>query len=393
MAGDSKPPAQQWGRRLVAPALVLLALLFIVLGRIDAALGRIEAPDSPSATWGSLLAWDVRSEQTRADAYTAWCVWFNALPDTSAAAAGRVPQADPGPGPRVEECVNAFAKSPRPAVAPQAGGAEARQLIRWHFKLDLVMVMLYLCLLYLALAALRMRIPADPPDPEPNDPATATLRWATKPSRVWVLIGALGLAEGAENTGQLLLTRTGLEPGTVSSLHELVGWAALAKWGFVALALLLLIVLTVHTRVAQGAPWQELAGLRLQIGASALLLILVAGAGIEQVPDALLGLLDHRGPFIATPVAVFLLTLLMWRSVYRAAVAEGDVRGPIPQRLMLLAAVACGGLSFAPHLGNLRALAVVLGFVFLLSWIGGAPFFRSHLIWVSRYLVTHGGDR
>ncbi|MEU3262502.1 hypothetical protein [Streptomyces bacillaris] len=58
MAGDSKPPAQQWGRRLVAPALVLLALLFIVLGRIDAALGRIEAPGSPSATWGSLLAWD-----------------------------------------------------------------------------------------------------------------------------------------------------------------------------------------------------------------------------------------------------------------------------------------------------------------------------------------------
>lgn len=45
-------------RGWVAPALVLLVILFIAAGRVDAALGRIEAPGYRSATWSGLVTLD-----------------------------------------------------------------------------------------------------------------------------------------------------------------------------------------------------------------------------------------------------------------------------------------------------------------------------------------------
>ncbi|WP_371680126.1 hypothetical protein [Streptomyces sp. NBC_01276] len=365
--------SQQWAPRwLVVPALVLSAMLFIALGRIDAGLGRIEAPDHPAATWSSLVALDPLSEQAAADARTAWCVWFNAMPDRRAVAAARGPYDDPGPGPRVETCLNAFTSQPRPATAPQAGGDEARLLIRWYVGLDAVLVLLYVWLLYAALTALRARIPCGPPASQPDDPTSTTLCWATKRSRLVILTCVLVSAEVAEDTGQWMLTGRSPSPGTIDFLSRLIGWAALAKWAFVGLALLLLIVLTLHTGVLRTVPWRDFVVVRVQLFVSAVLLLFIVGVGTDQVPDALLGLLDHWATAIATPVAVFLLSLLLWRSVHRVALTRDSALAPVHQWWVAGAAVVCAVLGF--WLRSLLGLAMVLGFVFVLSWIAGAPF-------------------
>ncbi|WP_327251465.1 hypothetical protein [Streptomyces sp. NBC_01244] len=370
---------KQWPRRVrgwVAPALVLLVILFIAAGRVDAALGRIEAPGYRSATWSGLVTLDPRSEEAGTRSRTAWCVWFNTLPDQQGPLITQDTYKGSDPGPRVESCLKAFIGEGLGKVfEPPTGGVEARLLIRWYVGLDVLLVLLYVVLLYQALISLRARIPDSPPESsEPDTPTSASLLWATAPSRRWFLIGALLLVEAVEGVGQWRLSGHGLKPDRINTLYQIVGWAAVFKWLLVGLAVLVLVVLIAHTRVLARLPWREnVAVVRVQLFVSALLLLLIAGVGIQQVPDALLGLLDHWPTAVATPVAVFVFSLLLWRSVHRTALTQDEALAPVNQWWVLGSALVCAalGLRFAR---GLLGLAVVLGFVFLLSWIGGAKF-------------------
>ncbi|MFD3335931.1 hypothetical protein ACFWV1_25240 [Streptomyces sp. NPDC058700] len=368
---------KQWPRRVrwwVAPALVLLAILFTAAGRVDAALGRIEAPGSPSNTWGGLVTVTPLSQEARTEARTAWCVWFNTLPDRRQPLITQDTYKGSDPGPRVEACLDAFTGTARDQVfEPPTGGAEARLLIDWYVGLDVLLVLLYVLLLHQAWTALRARIPPATRDAEtPAEATSASLGRATASSRQWLLIGGLVLVEAVENACQARLGEGDLTPARIDTLYRVVACAAVAKWALVGLAVLILTVLVVHTRVLATLPWREnLAVVRVQLFVSAVLLLLVAGFGVEQVPDALLGLLDHWSTAIATPVAVLVLSLLLWRSVHRTALTQDRALAPVRQRWLLLAALVCLalGIRLAP---GLRGLAFVLGLVLVLSWIGGA---------------------
>ncbi|WP_330329135.1 hypothetical protein OHS33_04905 [Streptomyces sp. NBC_00536] len=353
----------------MAPALVLLTVLFIAAGRVDAGLGRIEAPGSPSATWGSLVSLDPSSEEARTEARTAWCVWFSTLPDRQKPLITQDTDKGSDPGPRVQSCLDAFTSGGhRRVFTPPTGGAEARLLIRWYVGIDAVLVLLYLLLLSRALIALRALIP------QPVDPTSVSLLWAAAPSRRRLLIGALLLAEAVEDTSQWRLSAHGTTPDRIDDLYQIVGWSAVAKWALVGLAALLLLVLIARTRVLTTLPWRENLGvLRVQVFVSAVLLLLIAGVGTDQVPDIQLGLLDHMSTAVATPVAVFVLSLLLWRSVHRTALTQDKALAPVGQWWVLGAALVSAALGFTLARG-LLGLAIVLGFVFFLSWIGGATF-------------------
>ncbi|WP_030717110.1 hypothetical protein [Streptomyces sp. NRRL F-2580] len=372
---------KRWPQRVrwwVAPALVLLMILFIAAGRVDAGLGRIEAPGSPSATWGSLVSLNPSSGEARSEAGTAWCVWFSTLPDRQKPLITQDTDKGSDPGPRVQSCLDAFTSEGHgQVVRPPTGGAEARLLIRWYVGIDAVLVLLYVLLLSRALIGLRARIP-QPVDPasasQPVDPTSVSLRWAAAPSRRRLLIGALLLTEAVEDVSQWKLSENDLTPDRIDDLYQVVGWSALFKWVLVGLAALLLIVLIVRTQVLAMLPWREnLAVLRVQVFVSAVLLLLMAGVGINQVPDILLSLLDHMPTAVATPVAVFTLSLLLWRSVHRTALTQDKALAPVKQWWVLGSALVFAALGFTLARG-LLGLAIVLGFVFLLSWIGGATF-------------------
>ncbi|MFD7912143.1 hypothetical protein ACFV30_15665 [Streptomyces sp. NPDC059752] len=227
MPGKAKKWWPQGLRWWVAPAPVLLVTLFIVAGRVDAALGRIEAPGYPSASWGSLVSLDPSSNEARTEARTAWCVWFNTQ--------------GPDPGPHVQACLDAFTSEGHDRVlAPTTGGAEARPLIRWYVAVDVVLILLYAWLLSRALIALGARIRRS------QDPSAA-LRWATEPSRRRLLIGALLLVEAVEDTHQWKLSGRGMTPKRIDDHFQAVGWAAVCKWALVGLAVSQLIALIART--------------------------------------------------------------------------------------------------------------------------------------------------
>ncbi|MFD3465003.1 hypothetical protein ACFWWM_01270 [Streptomyces sp. NPDC058682] len=227
MPGQVKwwPQGLRWR---VAPALVLLVTLFVVAGQVDAALGRIEAPGYPSASWGSLVSFHPSSNEARTAARTAWCVWFNTR--------------GPDPGPYVQACLDAFASEGHDRVlAPTTGGAEARLLIRWYVAIDAVLILLYAWLLSRALIALGARVRSSE-DPSPS------LRRATQPSRRRLLIGALVVVEAVEDTHQWKLSGRDMTPERIDELFQIVGWAAVCKWALVVLAVFQLIVLIARTR-------------------------------------------------------------------------------------------------------------------------------------------------
>lgn len=365
-----------WGRwllrRCAAFAAVLLLILFSAAGQVDAALGRIEAPAHPSSTLGGLFTLAPGSDAADQDVRTAWCVWFRALPDPKQ----RYTQgAASDPESRVNACLTSFTHQHADEVlTPSPRGTPARALIRWYIAIDVALVALYSLFLLWALRVLGKRIPTDTGDPKSQHPTTLSLLGVTKPWRCWVLVGCLVAAEAVEDTAQYLLSADGVTAGDVYTLNQIAGWAGLFKWGIVILAVLLLVVLVVHTRAVDWALWRKiLPVVRLQLVVTAILLLLLSGLGTDQVPDALLGLLDRPSTAVATPVAVFVLSLLLWRSVHRTALTQDRPLGPIHPLWVTAAAVVflVLGFRFAP---NLLGLSAVLVFVCVLCWIAGSPF-------------------
>ncbi|MFE6840136.1 hypothetical protein ACFVFI_35580 [Streptomyces sp. NPDC057705] len=373
MPGEPNDPTS-WGRwllrRCAALAAVLLLVLFSAAGQVDAALGRIEAPAHPSSTLGGLFTLAPGSAAAEQDVRTAWCVWFRALPDPkqqySQGAAS-------DPETRVNSCLASFTEDADEVLTPSSRGTAARALIRWYIAIDVALVALYSLLLWWGLRVLGERIPTDPEDPESQDAASLSLLGVTKPWRRLLLVGCLVAVEAVEDTVQYLLASDGLTPGEVYTLNRIAGWAGLVKWGLVILTALLLIVLVVHTRAVDWALWRRiLPVVRLQLVVSVFLLLLLSGVGADQVPDALLGLLDHRSTAIATPVAVFALSLLLWRSVHRTALTQDDEFDPI--RPLWVAAAAVGSLILGFWFRNLLGLGAVLIFVCVLCLIAGSSF-------------------
>ncbi|MBT2455606.1 hypothetical protein [Streptomyces sp. ISL-86] len=363
-----------WGRwllgRCAALATVLLLILFSAAGQVDAALGRIEAPAHPSSTLGGLFTLAPGSDAADRDVRTAWCVWFRALPDPKQRYTQGVAS---DPETRVNACLTTFTEDADEVLSPSSRGTAARALIRWYIAIDVALVALYSLLLLRALRVLARRIPTDPADPKSQHPTSLSLLGVTRPWHGWVLVGCLVAAEAVEDTCQYLLSSDGVTPGDVYTLNRIAGGAALVKWGLVILTVLLLIVLVAHTTAEKWPLWREtLPVVRLQLVVSAVLLLLLSGLGADQVPDALLGLLDRPSTAVATPVAVFVLSLLLWRSIHRTALTQDRALGPI--RLLWVAAAAAVfvvlGFLFAR---NLLGLGAVLVFVCVLCLIAGSP--------------------
>lgn len=358
----------------IPAACVLLLLLFVSLLEVDAALGRIEAPGYPSATLGSLRL-DATSQEAREDRRTAWCVWTETLPDETSPTRVQGTSADKGPADRVDECLKAFRNAGtagRP-FEPKTEGEQARQLIRVYVVLDLFFVALYTFLFLWAVRRLRSRLPRNPDNESiaTNDPVAASLAIGSGWPVLGSLAGFLFVVELVEDCCQLALSRHGWTPDEVDRLGDVAGLASCAKWLLVALALVLLGLLTVRTRVLSTWGWPRYIGLiRLQAALAVVLLLLLTGFGMDQVQDALLALPDRVGTAVWTPVAALVFSLLLWRSVHRTALTADKAYKPVPQGyLALLAALAfVGGLYWL----RLRAPAALLAFIVLLSALGGA---------------------
>ncbi|MER5472796.1 hypothetical protein [Streptomyces sp. NPDC002685] len=362
-----------WKRGRIPAACVLLLLLFVSLLQLDAALGRIEAPGYPSATLGSLRL-DATSQEAREDRRTAWCVWTETLPDEPSPTRAQGTPGDKGPADRVNECLKAFrsAGTADLPVVPQTEGEQARQLFRVYVALDLFFVALYTALFLWAVRRLRGRLPRNPDGSiATNDPVGASLAVGSGWPVLGCLAGFLFVAELVEDFCQLALSWHGWTPREIDQLGDVVGVASCVKWALVALALVLLGLLIVRTRVLStwGRP-KYIVLIRLQAGVAAVLVLLLTGFGMDQVQDALLALPDRVGTAVWTPVAALVFALLLWRSVHRTALTADKAYRPVPQGyLALLAALAVvGGLCWL----RLTALAVLLAFVVVLSALGGA---------------------
>ncbi|MFD9465498.1 hypothetical protein [Streptomyces sp. NPDC060027] len=362
-----------WARGRIPAACVLLLLLFVSVLEVDAALGRIEAPGYPAATLGGLQL-DATSQEARENRRTAWCVWTETLPDATSPTRVQGTSVDKGPADRVNECLKAFrnASTAGRPVVPQTEGEQARQLIRVYVALDLFFVALYTFLFLRAVRRLRGRLPLDPDGSiATNDPVAASLATGSGWPVLLCLAGLLCVVELFEDYCQLALSWHGWTPHAIDRLGDFAGLASCAKWALIVLALMLLGMLIVRTRVLSSWGRPRYIGLiRLQAGLAAVLLLLLTGFGMDQVQDALLALPDRAGTALWTPVAALVFALLLWRSVHRTALTADQEYRPVPQGyLALLAALALvGGLCWL----RLRAPAALLAFIVVLSALGGA---------------------
>lgn len=362
-----------WGTGKMPAACVLLLLLLISVLQVDAALGRIEAPGNPSTTLGSVRI-DVTSRDAREDRRTAWCVWTETLPDQTSLRPQGSPR-DKGPADRVKDCLAAFENADlanRP-ITPQTEGEQARLLIRVYVAIDLLFVALYTFLFLWSVRRLRGRILRNSDDSIPdNDPVGARLDKVTRWPVLLSLAVPLVLAELVEDFCQLALSWHHWTPHAIERLGCIAALASCAKWLLILLALLLLGVLIAHTQVLR--TWDRpkyISMVRLQAGVAAVLLLLLMGVGTDQVQDALLGLLDRPGSAVWTPVAALVLALLLWRSVHRTALTSDDPYRPVPQMYLVALAVVLGVVGWLFWV-RLTALAGLLGFVVVLSALGGA---------------------
>ncbi|MCZ4097937.1 hypothetical protein C8250_006985 [Streptomyces sp. So13.3] len=362
-----------WRRGWLPGAVVLLLLLIVAVLQLDSALGRIEAPGYPAATLGSQFRIDTLSGDVRNDRRTAWCVWTQDIPNAEDAATARAANGDPGPFDRVSECVKAFENaSAHDHIKAGPFGAKARLLMRTYVVLDLCLVALYTFLFVRVMSYLR-RIP--PSVADANVSTATALERATARPWLWVLVALLVGSELVEDACQFALSLKSLTPYRIDLLNDIAGFAAIVKWAAVFLAVLLLAMLTVHSRVCRGwYRWKDVVPVRLQLAVTAVLLILLTGAGTDQVQDALLGLLDHCGTAVWTPVAVLVFSLLLWRSVHRTVLTDDEGRPPVRQLtiLVLAFALACLGLLLGASWHRLWAPAALLGLVFVLSLLAGA---------------------
>ncbi|HET6354258.1 hypothetical protein [Streptomyces sp.] len=320
---------------------------------------------------GSQFRFDTLSKDARNDRRTAWCVWTRTIAKEDAAAE-RGTAADAGPNDRVYKCVQAF-KSASAHLPINAGpdGAQARQLLRTYVVLDLLLVALYVFLFVRAMSRLSKPIPAAG---AAGNVSTATaLERASGAPWLWVLVALLLGSELVEDACQFALSLRWLTPYRIDLLNDIAGFAAIVKWVSVFLALLLLVMLIVHTRAYQRwGLWNGLIPVRLQLAVAAVLLLLLTGVGTDQVQDALLGLLDHWGTRLWTPVAALVFSLLLWRSVHRAALTYDNARGPVRQVILLALAVVLAVLGLVLNWHRLWAPAALLVLVFFLSLLAGA---------------------
>lgn len=360
-----------WQQSRLPGAVALLLLLFVAVVQLDNALGRIEAPGHPSATLASQFRFDALSGDARDDRRTAWCVWTRTIADEDDSAAARGTTSDAGPNDRVSKCVKSFtgASAHKHITAGQDGSA-ARLLMRTYVVLDLCLAALYVFLFVLAMRYLANLIPA--PGAGGNATTRAVVQRATAPPWLWVLVALLAGSELVEGLCQFGLSLGSLTPYRIDILGGVAGVAAIVKWVSVFLALLLLAMLAVHSRAYAGWTWWKgWAPVRLQLAVAAVLLLLLTGVGTDQVQDALLGLLDHCGRAAGTPLAVLVFSLLLWRSVHRAALTYDDGRPPARQVTVLILSLVCFGVGW---LGwhRMWAPAVLGGLILFLSLLGGA---------------------
>ncbi|MEE1752123.1 hypothetical protein [Streptomyces sp. SP18CS02] len=367
----STAPARPWGLRPpVACLLVLVALLSIGVRQLDGGLGRIEAPGHPSATPSGLFTLAAWSSDARDDARTAWCVWFQALPD---AEEQRLPQgtaSDPGPDERVTSCVEAFGVAPDREFVMRSGAAQPRLLLRWLAGLDILFVLGCAFLLHRALTVLAARIPVDAPVEE--SPSEAALRWSVGRRLRWALIGPLVVAGVVEGACRFSLSLGAPAPRSIDVLNRVAGLAAVAEWILASVIALFLVLLVVQTWRPPVNWWEDVKILRLQIAVSVLLLLVLTGVGTDQMQDALLGVLDHWHTAVGTLAAVAVLALLLWRSVHRTALTDDAGLDPVPVLWIAAPGVVCLGFG-AFFWRNLLGLGAVLVAVAVLSWIAGAP--------------------
>ncbi|MCT4351882.1 hypothetical protein M5362_01875 [Streptomyces sp. Je 1-79] len=340
-----------------------MLLLFIALRQVDAGLGRIEAPGHPTATVGPLV---VPGLQAR----TAWCVWAFALDDVwSGRERDAVPGVEAGPGPqkRVDACLAAFTTSH--STLDQTGQApQWRQLLWTYAVLDLCFAVGFAFLLSRGLRTLRPHAP-----PAAAGPFPPALYRFTRDARRRQIVFGLVIAELVE--GRCLVgLMYAASPQDVIVLHWIALVAGVVKWAFLLLATALLALLAWHRR-PQGTQWrQDVKALRLQLGVSLLLFLLLTGAGTDQVQDALLGLLDNPVRGIATLLSVMVLALLLWRSVHRSALSGDRILKPVPLAAVWIACGLAAVVSLSRGFVNLRALAVLLLVVAVLGCVGARLF-------------------
>ncbi|MEV7560157.1 hypothetical protein [Streptomyces sp. NPDC089795] len=335
----------------MAALAALVLLLFVGLRQLDEGLGRIEAPGYPVATIGPLLV-------PGSDSRTAWCVWANGLGDVMTS-----PTTQAAPQSRVDNCLQSFTANPDKPMQPVG---QWRLLLWAYAGLDLVFAIGYAALLRSGLQALRGR-----QEPPSSEPFAGALYRATRNARVRLLVYGLVGAELIESACIAILASSPVTPRNIDILYWMAMLFGVVKWLLLVVATVVILLLAWRRR-PQGIQWrQDVRALRLQLGVTAVLLLLLSGVGTDQVQDSLLGLLDHRLVGIPTLAGVVVLALLLWRSVHRSALVDDRILDPVRGRMALYAGVVIAALAGWWWV-NLHALAVILIAVWLLTWLASA---------------------
>lgn len=288
---------QRWFARLVVGACGAVVALFLVLGDLSAALGRIQVSDLPAHT--------LQSVDSRQEAREAWCVWHtppalvepaeaepaaantgtpagagagpaadspagnspaaegaaedsptggSAAEDSptedsptgdSPAADGAVEDSPVGDGPVKDSaaalCVKAF-DAGAPAGPPGAWTGAAEAIIGWYVALDALLMVLVIAL---ALGlVLRRR-----PQLDCDTVAGRSLKEATGARWLWALLGSLALLEALRALALLVLRSPSAERGAVGAAGGALMVLTWARWIPLFLLALLLVCLAVHRYV------------------------------------------------------------------------------------------------------------------------------------------------
>lgn len=363
--GWTTPPRAKTVFRILAPVLGVFALAaFVILLAVDASLGRIEVAERPTYV--------ISAVHGPSEAREAWCLWHTYEYGAAVITRGADMRAT-----RVERCLEAV--SGDRSALPQ-GDDTASTVIRAYVWLDALFVVLYVPLVLFGLRAIGRRLP----DTGFVQGLKIAMAWP-----LGALLAGLVVAELAEATAYWTLASPRASAGSVALAGWLLAAATPAKWAAVGLIAAIglasgahLLTHETNTGTLGRGIARSLGLVRSQLVVTLIFVALISGIGNDQITDVLLRWADIKSAHprtwparmsaIAAILGVFMLGLAIWRSVYRAALAEDEPHAPGRPVVLVLLTVAVVAVATGLGWANLSGLAAVLAAIVCLSWIAGA---------------------